>query len=93
MKKNVVITALTLLITMTSFIGFSQNAKDLTDKEVRDFVTNNYKNQVGYKKAVKGYYDDQSKELVGWGSIGWKNKPWKSPSFTPIKLKFAICRF
>lgn len=78
MKKNVVITALTLLITMTSFIGFSQNTKDLTDKEVRDFVTNNYKNQVGYKKAVKGYYDDQSKELVGWGNISWKNKPWKN---------------
>ena len=33
---------------------------------------------MGYKKAVKGYYDDQSKELVGWGSISWKNKPWKN---------------
>lgn len=27
-------------MTMTSFIGFSQNAKDLTEKEVRTFVTN-----------------------------------------------------
>ena len=29
MKKNTTIAAIALLITMTSFIGFSQNAKDL----------------------------------------------------------------
>ena len=64
-------------MTMTSFIGFSQNAKDLTEKEVRTFVTNDLKNQIGYKKAVKGYYDAISKDHVGWGGITWKNKPSK----------------
>lgn len=55
-------------MTMTSFIVSSQNAKDLTEKEVRTFVTNYLKNQIGYKKAVKGYYDAISKDHVGWGN-------------------------
>ena len=50
MKKNSIIGALALLMTMTSFIVSSQNAKDLTEKEVRTFVTNDLKNQIGYKK-------------------------------------------
>ncbi len=53
MKKNCTIAAITLLMTMTSYIGFSQNAKDLTEKEVRTFVNNQIENQIGYKKAVK----------------------------------------
>jgi tetratricopeptide (TPR) repeat protein len=77
MKKNCTIAAITLLMTMTSYIGFSQNTKDLTEKEVRTFVTNNLKNQVGYEKAVKGYYDAASKNVVLWSGITWKNKPWK----------------
>ena len=77
MKKTITIAAIALLMTMTSFIGFSQNAKDLTEKEVRTFVTNDLKNQIGYKKAVKGYYDAASKNVVLWGGISWKNKPAK----------------
>jgi tetratricopeptide (TPR) repeat protein len=77
MKKTITIAAIALLMTMTSFIGFSQNAKDLTEKEVRTFVTNHIENQIGYKKAVKGYYDAASKNVVLWGGISWKNKPSK----------------
>jgi tetratricopeptide (TPR) repeat protein len=75
MKKNSAIWALALLITMTSFIGSSQNAKDITEKEVRTFVTNSLKNQVGYEAAVKGYYEALSKNLVYWFNPVWKNKP------------------
>ena len=77
MKKNISISAIAVLMTMTSFIGYSQNAKDLTEKEVRTFVTNDLKNQIGYKKAVKGYYDAIGKDHIGWGGITWKNKPSK----------------
>jgi tetratricopeptide (TPR) repeat protein len=75
MKKNSIIWALALLMTMTSFIVSSQNAKDLTEKEVRTFVTNSLKNQVGYEAAVKGYYEALSKNLVYWFNPVWKNKP------------------
>ena len=66
-----------LLILVISQAGFSQkNSKNLTDEEVRNFVTNQIKNQVGYKNAVKGFYDALSNgNTLIWNGLSRKVKP------------------
>lgn len=74
MKKSLINLILLLVIGLT---GFSQtNNKNLTDEEVRNFVTNQLKNQIGYKNAVKGFYDAISNgNTIIWNGLARKNKP------------------
>ena len=73
-KKNLINLLLLLVIGQA---GFSQkNSKNLTDEEVRNFVTTQFKNQVGYKNAVKGFYDALSNgNTLIWNGVSRKNKP------------------
>ena len=75
MRKKILISLLVLLVIGQT--GFSQkNSKNLTDEEVRNFVTNQLKNQVGYKNAVKGFYDALSNgNTLIWNGVSRKNKP------------------
>lgn len=70
MKKGIIY----LFIAVIGFSAFGQN---ITEKEARSFVTKNLESQVGYQKAVKGYYDAISKNSVFWWGNTWKNKPEK----------------